>query len=95
MLNYKTCKELSVKPFISDVGSCLRSVEIVQFQNELIVLNINERTLFSLQFKDGRLSPLAAIEMSGQHHGNKDFQVINDKAAVFQMETNKICILYF
>ena len=80
--------------FFSDIGSSLRSVEIVQFLNELITLNINGKTLFSLQFKDGRFSPLAAIEMTGHLHGKKDFQVIGDVAAVFQVEAEKICILH-
>ena len=76
------------------MGSSLESVEVVQFLDELIVLEVNEKTLLSLQFKDGRLTPLAAIEMPSDCHGNKNFQVIRDIAAVFQIEARRICILY-
>ena len=68
-------------------------MKIVQFQDELIVLDINEKILLSLQYKDGRLSSMAAIEIPGQSHCTKNFQVIGDIAAVYQTEANTICIL--
>lgn len=80
--------------FISDFGTSLVSVQVIQFVDELLALDINEKIIISLQFREGRFTPLAAIELPGHHHGNKSFQVIGDVAALFQVEANKICILY-